>query len=140
MPTFTATITSPAGGTINLQTVGTYKLERSTRDNRQVTKRKIDATNPFVEGTYTVAAVKENVTENVSIYVYASSQAALRARIAAVTDCLDQIRYTLTYGVDGNIETWTCFSADYSIQSQQEFQHAYMALIRANVPRLPKVT
>lgn len=140
MPTFSGSISSPAGGSINLQQAGIYKLEKTTRDNRQVSKRKIEATNPFVEGSYIVAAVKENVVENVSIYVYATSQAALRSRIAAITDCLDQIRYTIVYGVDGSNETWTCFAADYSIQSQQEFQHAYLALIKANVPRLPKVT
>lgn len=140
MPTFSGSISSPAGGTINLQQPGVYKFERSTRDNRQVTKRKIDATNPFVEGTYTIAAVKENVVENVSIYVYATNQADLKTRVAALMDCLDQIKYTIVYGVDGNNETWTCFSADYAVQSQQEYQHAYLALVKANVPRLPKVS
>lgn len=135
---YSCTITGPAG-TIQLHNPGTYKLEKTTRDNRQVTQRKIEATNPFVSGTFTVATVKENVVENVSIYVYAVSASLLRQRVEAVCDALDQTNYTIVFSTEESDETWTCMAADYAIQSSHELQHSYMALIKANVPRLPQV-
>lgn len=133
-----AVLSGPTGN-IQLQQNGIYKLEASTRDQAGVTQRKTDATNPFVEGTFTVAAVRENVTENISIYVYAPSMSVRRARIDAITEALDQTHYTLAFTTEELTETWTCMAADYSIARRHELNMHYMALIKANIPRLPKV-
>lgn len=138
MPTYSAILSGPAGN-IELQNPGIYKLEASTRADRSVTQRKITAGNPFVEGEFTVHSVRENVTEAVSVYVYASSAGVLRQRINEVCNALDQVHYTLAFKTDTDTETWTCMAAEYSIRQQHEFQHSYMALISASIPRLPKV-
>lgn len=138
MPSFSCTITGP-NGTIAIPLAGVYKFDKNTRENRQVSHRKIEVNNPFVEGAYMVHSVRENIIETIGIYVYATSSAQLRSRIDPLTDAFDQVRYTVTFKTDTATETWTCMTADYTIDSRHEFQHQYMALIKANVPRLPKV-
>lgn len=133
------TITAPTG-TLQLEQPGVYKLEKSTRDNRQVAHRKIEAANPFVGGSFVVHAVPENVTENVSVYVYANTALLLKDRVKALTDAFDQVSYTMTFRTENVTETWRCSVADYMIQSGHELQHNFMALIKASVPRNPKVT
>lgn len=132
-------LAGPAGA-IQLEQNGVYKLEKSTRNTRSVSHRKVEATNPFVEGSFTVSSVRENITEQVSIYVYATTTTELRTRINAVTAALDQIRYSLAFTTDGDTETWTCMAADYTVEASHEQQHAYMANIKATIPRLPKVS
>ncbi len=132
------TISAP-GGAITL-TSSPYRLEAETRREQGVTKRKSEATNPFVEGTYVVSSVRENVAEQVSVYVKAADDSATYNAVKRLTDALDQIVFTMTFAHGGMTETWTCFSADYTIGTQHEFQHAGLAVVRATVPRLPTVT
>lgn len=131
-------ITAP-GGNLTL-TSAPYRLEKDTRQQQQVTKRKTEATNPFVEGSYTIAAVRENVMEMVNVYVQAATDAATYDAVKKLTDALDQVLYTMTFNRNNVTETWTCFSADYVVGSQHEFQHANLVVVRATIPRLPKIT
>lgn len=129
---------STSTGTLNLK-AAPYNLEKDTRSEQAVSKRKLEASNPFVEGTYMVAAVRENIQERVNVYVKSTSDSLTYNAVKALTDALDQVLYTITFSHGGMSETWTCFSADYQIATQHEFQHDGLVLVRATVPRLPTV-
>lgn len=133
------TISSPAGGTLNLQSSGVYKLEASTLNDKQVQHRKIIAKNPYVEGEFVVASVRENVTETLAVWVYATTAAILRTRLDALTACFDQVQYAVVFRDDTITETWAAQAADYSIKSSGPLRVARMALVSAQVPRRPTV-
>lgn len=135
----TAAVLTSSLGVLDLHDEVSYKLESSTRDNRQVTHRKQDATNPYTEGSLTVHAVRENVTENVSVFVYGTGQQSAKELVDAFTDVLDLPYYVLALTIGDNDELWYCTTADYSIQTTQPLQVARMALVKAAIPRLPKV-
>lgn len=128
------------GGWIDLEDLeGGYEVHKDTRATQSVTFRKQEISSPYVEGTFTNEAVRENVTEPLVIYVYGDSAFELDARVSAVTDALEQLQYEIKAQIGNLEETWTCSTADYAVETSQEFIHATMALIRAQVPRLPTV-
>lgn len=133
------TISTPIGTTLNLQQTGVYKLEPSAGSERQVAHRKQTAKNPYVEGEYVVSVVRENVTETLAVWCYATTSTVLRQRIVALLDCFDQPSYTVVFRDTDSTETWAAQAADYTIKSDQVLRKAKMALVTAQVPRLPTV-
>lgn len=117
-----------------------YRLEATTREERQVSFRKQEVTSPFVEGSYLITAVRENVVENVSLYVYGDSQVQMDQRLEAVLERLEVPRYRMYWRSDGVEERWDCQAASYTVRTQREFQYAKMALVKAQIPRLPRIT
>lgn len=140
MPTLdiNCTITAPSG-TLDLNQEGVYKLEATAFGDRAVQQRKTTAKNPFVEGEFVVHSVKENITEVLAVYVYATTPLLLRQRVVALTDAFDQIQYSLVFRHGTTTSTYTCQTADYSIRQQHEYRHALLALVTAQVPRRPTV-
>lgn len=137
MNTFATSISTPTGP-LSLD-LFPYRLEKDTRSNQQVSLRRVEAKNPFVQGAYLVNAVKENVTETLNVYVKSTSDSATYNATKALTDALEQITYSISFNRNDYTETWTCFASEYQIATQHEFQHAGLVLVRASVVRLPSV-
>lgn len=134
--TVSVLITTPAASTMELN-ADPYRAEASSRSTQQTAWRKVMATNPYVEGSYPVSAVKDNIVEQLSVYVTGSTSADLRAKLEALKACLDQLSYSIAWSVGGDVEYWKCFTAEYSMESSQPLQVARKALLKAQVPRLP---
>lgn len=137
MTTFGATITGPFG-TLDLE-AGPYELERSHAEERRVSWRKTEVSDDYVEDTFVLSAVREAVTEPVAVWVTATTQSAMQAALDALTACFEQLQYTMTFTVDGVTQQWKCKVAEYSVRTEQAFQHAHTALVKAQVPRSPRV-
>lgn len=113
-------------------------LAKETFSEASVGKRKTEAINPYLEGSHTVAALREEVVETVAIYVYGSDHFATALKVRVVTDAFDQEEYRIIIGTEGTKwEVWWCGSANYRIDSSQELLHARMAKITLEVPRHP---
>lgn len=125
-----------SGIQLNNRSAG-YALAADARRERSITWRKTEATNPFVEGSYVTSAVKENITEQVAVYVYGSTALQCRNRVEALIAAYSQIRYSMTWTLEGAEEVWACMPADVQIGTQKEYQFARMALVTATVPRHP---
>lgn len=129
------TITAP-GGTLDLE-AAPYALERGAFEEAQVSWRKQEATSPWVEGTFITHAVRENITRPLNVWVSAATDAALETAISELTDALEQLSFTITFGVTGSTTTWRCQMADYSIRREQGHRVAKTALVSAQVPTKP---
>jgi hypothetical protein len=134
-PVFTCTI-STTSGPLNLM-AGPYDLEASSFAESAVQWRKQEVENAWVEGTFLTGAVRGNVTETLAVWVEVATEAARLAAVKALTDALEQLSFTLTFGVDGQSTTWQCQASDYAVRTEQSFRFGRITLVRAEVPRLP---
>lgn len=114
-----------------------YMLGAETLGSTSVTHRRTEATNPFVEGAYTVNALRENVTTPVSIWVRASTPGGLGTALEALTSAFDQSMFIVDTRVVDWTMRWQCFASDYSIGLQREFLHATVALVDVQLVHHP---
>ena len=124
-------------------------LAKETFSEASVGKRKTEAVNPYLEGSHTVASLREEVVETVAIYVYGTDHFATALKVRVVTDAFDQNEYRIIWGVGPSMPgyvapndpsswtVWWCGAANYRIDSSQELLHARMAKITLEVPRHP---
>lgn len=114
-----------------------YSFEGTSFADRQVTWRRQEVTSPFVEGTYIVGAVRENITEAVSVWVRGETFSELDARVEALIGALGQMTYRFMLRLEDSAHYWTCWPADYTVSGQREYLHSRLVLVKATMPRLP---
>lgn len=128
-----------ATGWLDLADGALFDLEATTFDSQSVTWRKQEATSPWVEGSFVTSAVREDVTENLSVYVYGESRSEHMRMRKALTDALGQLTYRILVRVEETAVYWDCEPADYSITTSREFLHATMCVVKAQIPRKPEL-
>ena len=118
-----------------------YRVQGDTMAEYRVSMRRQETTNPYVDGTYLINAVRENVEETLSVFVYAPDHLRLVEAVDAVVDAFTQLTYRTYVEIDGSCRVWSCYAAsEVSVQSGREFKHARMAQVSVTVPRLPAIT
>lgn len=117
--------------------VAPYQVAGDALASRSVQQRRIEAKNPFLEGTYTVSALRENVMETISVYVRGANAFEVHQGVRRLCEALDQRKFRMQLEFDGAVHQWSCMAADYQVESQREFIHARMAKVVAQVPRHP---
>lgn len=117
-----------------------YELHPDTAANQEINWRKQEAANQFVEGSFTTSAVRENVIEDLSIWVNGDTQDEVVQRQFELVGRLGQRKFTITLELAGVTQVWTCFPAACTVQTKHEYLHAPTTLVTAKVPRLPKRT
>ena len=125
---------------LNVSDGTTYRINKSTFEESSVTLRRDEVTNAFVEGKFLVNALRENITEQVDIYVYGLTTPALKTSIDAVTALINQIQFNVRVTLDGSQRLWNCFASDYSVNVPSEFFLNRQALIKIQLQRLPTET
>jgi hypothetical protein len=126
-----------ATGWIDLEDGQHYEVHKDTLATRQITHRQRTVTSEFIEGSFAATSVRENVNEALVIKVTGDSYYEWRTYIAKLTDALEQLTYQVMVRIEDATEYWDCQPANYSIETQQEFIHARLGIVRATVPRLP---
>jgi len=116
---------------------GAYELTANTFAQVQQSWRKVEAESPLYDGTYQTHATKGNVMETVEIRVRADNLPQLYALVETIVRAFEQPTYLLVKEVGGYAETWTCFTAEYSIDIGHVHLHTAMATLSFQVPRLP---
>lgn len=119
---------------------GVYRLHADSFAESAETWRKDEVDNPFVEGSWTVNALRENVTETLSVWVKDSSLRTTLLAAEVLRDAFRQRNYTLEATFNDLRCTYTCYVADSSVNVQREFRHAGMALVTFTIPRHPVFT
>lgn len=127
------------GGWLTL-TSGVYSLTPESFTSTGTTWRRKDVTNPFVEGTWTVDALRDNQTETLDVFVTAETSMQLEDAVEAVIDALSQLNYGIEITFEGVKRTYTCWVADVVVKTDQPLRFATMAQITAQVPRHPVYT
>lgn len=129
-------ITLPSGGELDLNQ-GVYRLTAQAFEGEQVVWRRHDVQNPFVEGTWTVNGVRENVVAPLDVWIRGASTAETEAAVTVLTDALSQRNFNLDVTFDGSRRIYNCYVSDYVVKRTRELRHAFMAQVTANVPRHP---
>lgn len=125
---------------VNLNDHTNYQVAGDALGETAVQRRRITATSPVIEGEYEVHSVRGNVTEQVPVWVYGATHAAVAANFAQLATLFSQGTFSIRVTLNNSRETWTCFSADYSLGRGQAYSHNGRALFNAQVPRLPAVS
>lgn len=104
------------------------------------TNRRITASSPFYEGTYLIHAVRDNVTENLTVGVLGVSQNQVTENLLLLEEMISQPSFRIRLTMGDHVETWSCQTADYVTQRGHIMMHNTRAMMKMQVPRLPEVT
>lgn len=129
-------ITTP-GGWLDLM-AGPYRLSADAFVEQQVTWRRSDVTNPFVDGAWTVMALQENVVEQLDVWIRGETTAQTNAAKDALLAALSQLHFGLEVTFDKSIAYYQCSVADVVVKSPRELRFARMLQVSASVPRQPR--
>lgn len=136
-----ATIVLPGG---NLEIDGPYDFEKTSQETEQQTLRKVTANNRWVEGTFLISAVRDNVREPLSIWVEGDDHTEFDQAMEALKAAVLTKRWQLVVSVyEDNVEkvrrTYSCQASEYTVTTTQEYRMAHMGLLKVDVDRLPQV-
>lgn len=133
----TVLISSPSG-MLNLNTYP-YRISGESFASETISHRKTEASNPYVEGTFVVNTVRENVGTTLAVYVYTDppNRNELLRAVDALRSAFDQAYFTVTVTIEGGTQLWNCVTSDYTVESQREFVHASRAKVVASLNRMP---
>lgn len=116
---------------------GIFRVAADSFAEEATSWRRTDVTNPFVEGTWTVNALRENVTESLSLWVRGDRYTSTQQGIELLKATFSQINYVLQVSFDGERRTYTCYVGDFSVKASRELRHAKMANFTVQIPRHP---
>lgn len=129
-------ISSPTGW-YDLEDGLHYAIHGDSFASFQQTWRKTEINSPWIEGSYPVNAVRENVTEQLAVWVSGETAREEREYRDKLIATIEQYSYMLMVRFGDVAEYWNCFASDYSVETQKEFLWAQLSVVRANVTRLP---
>jgi hypothetical protein len=129
-------IETPTGWT-ELNDGRRYVLEATSFGERSVSWRRTEVSSTFVEGTFPVSAVRENITETLAVWVLGSDRLEHTLARRRLTEALEQLAWRLMLRVEDVSTFWSCFASDYTVSAARELTHARRALVTAKVARLP---
>jgi hypothetical protein len=116
-----------------------YMSAEDFGDKAQVLRR-VTASSPFYDGTYLVHSVRENVQESLVVGILGSSQNQVTENMLLLEELISQPSFRIRLTMGDHAETWSCQSADYTIQRGHINMHNTRAMMRLQVPRLPQVS
>ena len=125
---------------VNLNDGVNYKIGAESRESSAKTWRKVTAESPILGGNYLIHAVPEMVTEQLSVWVYGSTQTEVSDNLFGLTDLFEQYDYRIRWTFDEYREYWRCQLADATMSRGQVWTHSLMASTQFTVPRYPDVT
>jgi hypothetical protein len=143
MPTFLTTkieFQDSSGNWLNASDGTVYRVAKGTLENSAITFRRDEVTNPFVEGKFTVNALRDNITETIIIYAYGSSIASLKSAVDALTTIVSQVNFAVRVTLENSQRLWECWASDYTVNITNELYHNRQAIINIQLHRLPGET
>lgn len=117
-----------------------YAVHGDSFANVAQSYRRREANSEYIEGTFTLAATRENSQESLVVWVRGDSFGEQRRFQDKLCRDVEQLSWMVMRRYEDMAEYWQCFASDYSVESQREFLHARLAIVRINVNRLPGVT
>jgi hypothetical protein len=126
-----------AAGWIDLEDGLHYSVHGESFAESSQTFRRHEVSSEWVEGTFPINAVRENVAEQLVVWVKGSTHYEYVQYRNKLTAALTQLSYQLMLRIEDLATYWQCWAADYTLQEQREFRHARIGIVRATVPRLP---
>lgn len=116
-----------------------YRVAAGSFENQQTTFRRSEVQSPYVEGTFVINALRENVTESLDVIVEDRPDLGTANAVRALGTALSQVRYAVQVQIRRDVWTWQAYAADHTVQTKREFVHARLAQVQAQIPRDPNV-
>lgn len=116
-----------------------YKVSKGSFEESTTTFRREEVTSPFVEGKFTVNALRENVSEKLSIRVSGADTISVQNNVTALINAVKANQFLIQVTLGNAQQIWFCFASDYSVNTQMEYLHARQALVNVTVTRYPTV-
>lgn len=117
-----------------------YRVGAEGLGNSTQTLRRLSTTSPYYDGTFLVHSTKENVEEQLTIYITGSSQNHVTENILRLEELFSQDLYNVRLRLDDHMETWLCQPADYGIDRSHVNAHNIRATMKLTISRFPKIT
>ena len=117
-----------------------YRIGAASFADQAVTFRRSEVSSPYVEGTFVVNALRENVVETLEVYVEGTEELSLTMATRALGAVLCQVNYTVQVQLRRDVFTWSAYAADHTVSTRRELLHARVAQVTAQIPRDPSVT
>jgi hypothetical protein len=124
------------GGWLDLM-AGPYRLSAEAFVEEALTWRRAEVSNPFVDGSWLVSAVKDNITSAVDVYVRGETTAVTANAVEALKAAFGQINFGIEFTVDDVTYFYKCYASDYTVKTPRELRFSRMAQFSAQVPRHP---
>lgn len=128
------------GNWVDFSNGTTYKVGKGTLENSAVTFRRDEVTNAFIEGKFTVNALRDNITEGIVIYAYGTTISGLKTAIDALTSIIGQTNFSARITLENSQRLWECWASDYTVNITNELYHNRQAIINIQLQRLPGET
>ena len=143
--TFSMAVQKADGTWLNINDNAKYLVSADSLGQSSVSFRRTEVKSPYVEGSFLVHAVKDMVSENLTVFVNGfngtdQTQHDLRENIAALIEPFTQNYFNLKYTFGNSEIIWSCQSADYSVQQSREYVHKMMVPVRLTFARYPTET
>lgn len=91
------------------------------------------------DGDWEVHSTASSVTEGITIDVLGSDSIMVAENLDWMRKAFTQSVYNCRKITNDLMETWTCFPAEWAINSGQVFTHHTRAQVKLSVPRFPKI-
>lgn len=116
-----------------------YSLHGDAFATVQYTHRKTEVNNRWVEGTFAVSSVRDNAVEALVVWVNGDTMLQYRQRMITLMAAMDQVSFTVIKTIGNSSEQWDCEVSDYGEESQQEFIHRTLGVLRVQLSRRPSI-
>lgn len=126
-------------GWIALNDWTTTRLAGDSLGSQDVRHRVQKVTSPYIEGQFTVTALRDEVGESLSVWVKAPTLSELRSDLATIAEALDQPSYKVALWMGDHWAVWFASAADYRIEMSPPMLHERMAKLTATINRYPVV-
>lgn len=117
-----------------------FKIGANSFANSSQTLSKTGAKSSIYDGEWIVHSTKENVEEQVELFIKGGTYAEVEAAAELVVEAFSQDTYYARLSLDDHVETWFCFPADYAKRRNHVNAHNRRTELVFSVPRLPTVT
>jgi hypothetical protein len=114
-----------------------YRIADGSFAQQSVQHRRKTASSPFLEGEYVISSLRQNVTEQFSVYVSGASQYATQTAVVALQNALEQTQFSIVKTVNNLQVTWSCYASDYTMQSNRALTNANLVQIQIQLIRDP---
>jgi hypothetical protein len=133
---FSVKIQGPTGW-FDLEDGDHYAIHGESFSSYAQTWRKREVNTEWIEGSFPVSAVRENVTEPLVVYVRGNTFGEGRIYRDKLIAAVEQLSWMLMVRFGDVADYWQCWASDYTVETQREFLHAMLAVVRVTVSRLP---
>lgn len=123
-------------GTLDLNDHANYLIAENMMGAAQTWNRQT-VKSPFVDGEFTVHRAKAQRQETLAVQVLGGTQTILQANLKALTDALSQFRFTWAITMDETNRSWSCETADYTVDFSRDRWMAHKVLVTAQIPVYP---